>query len=310
LRDDIASLRRAGWRTVSLTEALAFAGGSPSPAARCVLITTDDGHAEDEEWAVTLRQLECPAVTFVCSSLVPAERREFYVGLAARDEFAVEDHGFRHEVHASSSRVLGYMSEATPTRTREHVILAPGEPLLPTASEVASRRFEPNAEAIELLREAGRNASPAEIQGARWRDAVERRLLHEQLAVRRFGGLYLRGRFETSEEYEKRVTEYLRHSRTLFEKFFKRSPRYYAYTWWDGNRTTDSVLTRLGYLGSFHDTGSLQPPDGRTFAMPRIPVGPDTARPFCLDGYPMRQRTLPVDLRSLRHTAKRLLGIG
>lgn len=309
LREDVRALRAAGWTTVSASDALAFVRRERVQPRRCVLVTTDDGHVEDEEWASALHALECPAVTFVCSGLVPPDRLAFYRRMAAGEEFAVEDHGFRHAQHISSSRVVGYAHERTPARARDGVTLAPGEPLLPTGSEVATRRFDPDPEAIELLVSAGASATAAEIRGDRWRRAVEDELVRRRLAVRRLGGLFLRGRFESREQYEARVTEYLRGGRAKFESAFGRAPQLYAYTWWAGNETTDEVLRTLGYAGSLRGTGEMQLPDGRTFAIPRIPIAPATSRPLDLDGIASRGRVPRPDLQSLRHAAKRILGI-
>ena len=310
LRDDVRALRREGWSFVSASEALALIRSERVPAPRCVLLTTDDGHVEDEEWAGALRDLECQAVTFVCSALVPPERREFYRRMACSEDFAVEDHGSRHSQHVSSSRVLGYVAEPTPARAREGIVLAPGEPLLATASEVESRRFDPEPEAIRVLRMAATSASPSDIRGSRWRAGVEVELIRRRLAMRRLGRLYLRGTFETREQYETRVAEYLRRSRDSFEQMFGRPPRLYAYTWWAGNDTTDDILRRLGYLGSLRGTGAMQRPDGRTFAIPRIPIGPSTPRPLDLEGQPVRARLPRPGLAPLRIAAKRIFGIG
>ena len=310
LREDVRALRRDGWTFVSASDALALISRERLPAPRCILLTTDDGHAEDEEWAVALRELECPALTFVCSALVPAERREFYRRAARSEEFAVEDHGSHHRQHVSSSRVLGYATEATPARARDGVILRPGEPLLGTASEVASRRFDPEAEAISMLSAAGVNSSPSDISGPCWRGAVEAELIRRGLAIRRFGRLYLRGHFETREQYEARVTEYLRVSQSLFQNLFGRLPRLHAYTWWAGNDTTDGILRNLGYLGSLRGKGSVQRADGRTFGIPRIPIAPSTARPLNLAALPMRAWLERPAFSPIRVAAKRLLGIG
>ena len=309
LREDIRTLRGDGWTFITVSDALALIRRESLPAARCVLLTTDDGHVEDEEWAAALRELECPAVTFVCSALVPPERHEFYRRAARCEEFAVEDHGSHHRQHISSSRVLGFAAESTPARARDGVILAPGEPLLGTASEVDSRRFDPDPEAIQTLVAAGASASPAEIRDRRWQAAVEGELLRRGLAIRRFGRLYLRGRFETREEYEARVTEYLRRGRVLFEQVFERRPRLHAYTWWAGNDTTDDVLRGLGYEGSLSGTGALQRADGRTFGIPRIPVNLSTQRPLDMEKIPMRGRLPRPGLAPLRAAAKRMLGI-
>lgn len=310
LREDVRELRRGGWRFVSAGDALAIIRRERMPAPRCALLTTDDGHADDEEWAVALREIECPAVTFVCSALIPPERLEFYRHAARSDEFAVEDHGSHHSQHVSSSRVVGYAAEPTPARARDGVILAPGEPLLGTASEVDSRRFDPDPEAIRMLVLAGASASPSEIHGARWRAAVEHELVQRRLAVHRFGRLYLRGHFETREEYEARVTEYLRRGHALYEDVFGRPPRLYAYTWWAGNDTTDDILRGLGYAGSLRGKGAVQRADGRTFGVPRIPIGSSTPRPFSLDSVPVRTRLPHPGLAPLRAVAKRMLGIG
>lgn len=310
LRDDVHALRREGWTFVSASDALALVRRERIPASRCALLTTDDGHVDDEPWADALRELECPAVTFVCSALIPPERRDFYRRIACSEEFSVEDHGSHHFQHVSSSRVLGFATEPTPARARDGVILAPGEPLLGTASEVESRRFDPEPEAIRILTAAGMGASPSEIGGPRWQAAVEEELIQRRLAVRRFGRLYLRGRFETREQYEARVAEYLRRSHALFEQVIGRPPRLHAYTWWAGNDTTDDILRGLGYAGSMRGTSALQRADGRTFAIPRIPVGPSVPRPLDLEGVPMRARLPRPGLAPLRMAAKRMLGIG
>ena len=309
LRDDVRELRRAGWTIISASDAIAFVRRERAPAARCVLITTDDGHVEDEAWAPALRELECPAVTFICSSLVPPERRAFYRQLAASGDFAVEDHGLRHNRHVSSSRVLGYAHEPTPVRATDDV-LSPGEPILPTASEVESRRFDPDREAVALLARAGASASPAELRGTRWRTDVEEQLIKRRLAVRHFGRLFLRGRLETRDEYEARVTEYLRRGRSLFEEVVGRPPTVHAYTWWAGNETTDGVLRSLGYAGSFRGTAAMQRPDGRPFAIPRIPISPGAHRPLRLDALPVRPLIPRPGLAPLRVAAKRMLGLG
>lgn len=310
LRADVRHLRASGWRIVTAMEALAYIQRRGDPSARLVLISTDDGHVEDEEWADVLTELDCPAVTFVCSALVPPERIAFYRRLASSEHFAVEDHGSHHEQHISSSRILGYVPERTAARARTGVVLAPGEPVLITTSTVATRRFDPDPAAIEFLTSLAASASCAEIRGARWREAAESGLLRRKLAVRRFGHLYLRGRFETRTQFESRVGEYLEGSRSLFERTFGRPPRLYAYAWWAGHSTGDRMLRHLGYKGSFHGTGALQRPDGRAFGVPRIPVGPTTGRPMPLDHLPARPIFTPPRLESLRAVGKRLLGIG
>ena len=277
---------------------------------RCALITTDDGHVEDEDWSRALRELECPAVTFICSSLVPPERRGFYRQIGASDEFTVEDHGLRHSQHVSSSRVLGYATETMPVRATEGLVLPPGAPILPTASEVESRRFVPDPDAVAQLVSAAAGVPPREIADARWRGSVEAQLVRRRLAVRRFGRLFLRGHFETREEYEGRVSEYLRRGRALFEEVVGRPPHLYAYTWWAGNGTTDGMLRALGYDGSFRGTGALQRADGRTFAIPRISVGRSTPRPFQFGRVPVRPSIPRPGLAPLRVAAKRVLGIG
>lgn len=309
LRTDIAGLRCAGWVPVSANNALAMIEGDRAPGAKCVLVTTDDGHVEDEDWAGALRELGCPAVTFVCAALVPPARRAFYQRLAASDDFAVEDHGLRHDRHISSSRVRGYVADPTLDSARTTLSLPRGSPLLATASEVAFRRFDPDPEAIRLLTAAGACASAEEIRSTHWQAAAESELLRRGLAVRRFGNLFLRGRFETAAEYERRVADYLRTGRHAFQENFGRAPRLHAYTWWAGNATTDAVLRSLGYLGSFRGTGELQGADGRTFAIPRIPIRGADTRPLDLGVFPLRARIPRLTLAPLRVAAKRVLGI-
>lgn len=310
LRRDVEALRRGGWRMLSAPELAAAVESGDAPAPRCAVVTTDDGHAEDEDWASALRAMECPAITFVCSDLVPAERRPFYRALAADDLFAVEDHGRLHERVFASARLLDYVRPGAGVVPAGATSREPGAPVLPIGGAVAHRAFVPHPEALAWLREVGARSEPGEIGAPAWRARVERQLWRRGLAVARLGRIYLRGHFETEEQYRARVADYLRGGRRAFEQAFGRRPRFYAYTWYEGTPIGDAVLREEGYTASFSGRDALQPAAGSRFAIPRIVVDPGAPRPIALDRIPGRPRPTRAAVGRARRLVKQLLGIG
>lgn len=290
LEHDIVQLRSAGWTFVRPEEAMSFVGGSSShTAAKLVLLTTDDGHAEDAHFLDVLQATRTPGVTFITLGRIDRDRRKWYADRAHDPLFAIEDHGAWHRRVFASSRLFGFVTPGVPLPGLEHMALRHGSPLFVSTGEVSGRQFTPDAEAIELCVEEA-ISSPSDVGNAAWCQRVERRLVERRLARRVRDAVYLAGRFESPAEFARRVRDYLSDGCALFRDCLGRAPSLYGYTWWQGSQVGDNWLRELGYRGSFSGTGFTQLADRRPFAIPRVPVDEHTSRPLSLDRLPHRPR--------------------
>lgn len=300
---DVRQLRADGWRAATLSELL-----TRSDSGDRFLVTSDDGHPEDEPFFDALAAASCVGVSFVNVGRMPMERRVWYRARAAAGALVVEDHGQWHRRHFMSSRVTGWMDASSPREDVAHLGLEAGSPLCALAGEVAAPRFFPDAEIAAVVSALARVHS-GEIGDARWAARAERELTSRGLAYRRFGHLCLRGRFETTEEFHSRADAYVRDGQRAFEEAFGVAPRFYAYTWWQGSAAVDAILQRAGYAGSFWGRDRLPRGVGATFGIPRLEVSPRVGRPLRPERYPRRRTVSVRPIEAARGVAKRLLGV-
>jgi hypothetical protein len=284
LLDDIAALRGAGWSAIGVDELHDNVARRAARAGRCVLVTSDDGHPEDEQWIAALRSASCPGVTFVNVGRLGADRAAFYGSLGPDALVAVEDHGRWHRRCFIGSRVLDLVGPDTRLGGLDHLALPVGYPLCATAGELSTPAFLPDPRIAVAVGEATAEAGDGGATTGNVGATVIEVLLGRGLARRRLGQLHLAGRFESGDEYVRRVGTYIEDGRRAFESIVGRPPRYYAYTWWQGSRAADAVLAAHGYRGSFWGRDRAQRADGRPFGMPRVMVEPRTPRPLRLDG--------------------------
>ncbi len=307
LAADIADVRRSGWGIVSAAEAVHSVANRSVSRARLAVITTDDGHAEDERFLDVMRATDTPAVTFITLGRIEESRRRWYSDRASDALLSIEDHGAWHRRIFVSSRLYSFVAPGAALGGFEYLKLPVGAPLFASAGEIADRRFVPDEEVVAAAVEAaGQSLSPA--GSISWRADIQRALLARRMVRRGPGGLYARGRTESHEEYRVRVSDYLSSSRELFQRVLGRAPTLYAYTWWQGSRAADNSLRSLGYQGSFWGHGWAQSMDGRTFGMPRVPMDAMTPRPLTLASFTTRPR-LRSPVPAMKGMVRDLLGL-
>lgn len=309
LSRDIRALRGGGWRFVSANEAKAFVYGRHGGRdTRLALVTTDDGHVEDVEFRDTLRGEDCPAVTFVNVGRMDPERFPWYQSSHSED-WSVEDHGPLHRRHFISGHLTGVF-HGQKIGGLEYLGLPLGAPLLASASQFSSPRFEPDPDAIAAAARWAGEVAPAVIATPEWLLELSRRLLRARLAKQWRGRTYVLGTVESDGDYARRVAVETAGSRAAFEKALGRAPAMFSYPWWQGSAACDRELARSGYTMSFAGTGRMQGATMPPYSIPRIALDRATTRPLDLSHVAMRTRH---DWGALRRrvegAAKRVIGV-
>ena len=304
LRRDIADLRALGWRPISRADLL-----SGSITSNAFLVTTDDGHSEDEGFFAVLLKAECPGITFINVGRLPPGRVAWYRERARGDAVAVEDHGQWHRRHFVSSCVTGWAGAEPPREDIAHLGLVAGHPLCALGGELSAPRFHPDPAIADVARFIAASSDPELIGGPQWAQRLERELVMRQLATRRLGRLCLRGHFERWDAFEARARDAVLEGRRAFEQQIGAAPRLYAYTWWQGSLRVDRVLERAGYAGSFWGRDRMQPVNASRFGIPRVEMSPRTPRPLRPDAYPDRTALSRHSFDRARAFAKQLAGV-
>jgi hypothetical protein len=309
LTSDIRTLREDGWRFVSANEAEAFVSGQHAgDHARLALVTTDDGHIEDVEFRDALRSVSCPGVTFVNVGRMAPERFDWY-RRSHSEEWSVEDHGPWHRRHFISGHLTG-VYHGQKIGGLEYLGLPLGAPLLATASQFSSPRFEPHPETIALAAHWAGEADPAAIASPEWVSELSARLLRARLAKRWRGRTYLIGTIESDDAYLQRIRLDVASGRAAFEKALGRAPRLFAYPWWQGSSACDRELASCGYEMTFAGTSRIQGAGMSAYSIPRIPLDPMTARPLQLSDVATRTRhDWSAFRRQVEGAAKRAMGV-
>ena len=306
---DIRLVRARGWRFVSASEATAFlAGGGTRIDSRIALVTTDDGHEKDTDFREALRRESCPGVTFVNVGLLTAARIEWYRRTHA-DDWCVQDHGALHRKQFVSGHLTG-VYHGQKIGGLEYLSLPIGAPLLATAGQLASPRFEPNPEAIARAAEwAAEEGLPA-IALDRWMPELSNRLIRARLAYVWRGRSYVTGTLETQQAFERRVAADVREGRAAFNKELGHAPTMFAYPWWQGSAVGDREFAAAGYVATFAGTNRVQVAGMSPYSIPRVVTDPAAPRPLDIGAVRERSRADWTSIRGqVQRVAKRMLGV-
>ncbi|NUQ21438.1 MAG: polysaccharide deacetylase family protein [Gemmatimonadaceae bacterium] len=306
---DIRALRKDGWRFVSAREALDFVHGRLAGTdERLALVTSDDGHPEDVEFRDTLRREGCPGVTFVNVGRADADRLAWFRETHS-EEWSVQDHGPLHRRQFVSGHLTGVV-HGQKIGGLEYLALPMGAPLLASAGQLASPRFDPHPEVIALAAEWASEQGTATISSPAWLAEISERLRRLRLAYRWRSRTYVVGSLETNEEFERRVKREVAEGRTAFEDALGHAPTMFAYPWWQGSSIGDDELSRSGYEATFAGTGYVQGRAMSPYSIPRVVMDPTTPRPLNLAEFAERSTSSWSGLRGrVERAAKRMMGV-
>ena len=280
LLDDVRDLREGGWRDVSLGELEGMLDDRAEKRGRFFHVTADDGYERNGDFVAALRSVSSCCTLFISLGAMNEKALAVHRAMLSWDDVCVEDHSLRHTRIFHYRRVIGFHSDARPLMSSpEQMQLDPGSLVCIFGGELVRPRFIPSERAVAVCRDAAR--STMEKPGsASWNAEMSRRLIDSKFGFHRLGRLCIEGRYESKDDFQRRVRSSLEEGRRRFMEFAGRPPMAFAHPWWQAGCFAEECLRDLGYRMSFTGRGMTR--GAGTFGIPRLFVNNQTPRPLDL----------------------------